>query len=103
MGRWPGASGLGWGEQWDRCPPALKLQVLLFSRASLSFTVSRSLLKLMSVESVTPYNHLILCRSLCLLPSIFPSIRVFSNESLLHIRYKSTEASPSVFPVNIQG
>ena len=46
-----------------------------------------SLPKLMSIESVMPYNHLILCRSLLLLPSIFPSIRVFSNESSLHIRW----------------
>ena len=46
-----------------------------------------SLPKLMSIESVMPYNHLILCRSLLLLPSIFPNIRVFSNESSLHIRW----------------
>ena len=50
-------------------------------------TNSRSLLKLMSIESVMPSNHLILCRPLLLLPSIFPSIRVFSNESILHIRW----------------
>ena len=55
-------------------------------QASLSFTVSQSLLKLLSSESVMPSNHLILCRPLLLLPSIFPSIRVFSNESALHIR-----------------
>ena len=48
---------------------------------------SRSLLKLMSIESVMPSNHLILCRSLLLLPSMFPSIRVFSNELALHIRW----------------
>ena len=47
-----------------------------------------SLLKLMSIESMTPSNHLILCRSLLLLPSIFPSIRVLSNESALHIRWQ---------------
>ena len=47
---------------------------------------SLSLLKLMSIESVTPSNHLILCHPLLLLPSIFPSIRVFTNESVLHIR-----------------
>ena len=47
----------------------------------------RSLFKLMSIESVMPSNHLILCRSLLLLPSIFPSIRVFSNESVFHIRW----------------
>ena len=55
--------------------------------ASLSFTVSRSLLKLMFIESVMPSNHFILCRPLLLLPSVFPSIRVFSNESVLRIRW----------------
>ena len=55
-------------------------------QASLSITNSQSLLKLMSIESVMPSNHLILCRPLLLLPSIFPSIRVFSNESALCIR-----------------
>ena len=67
-------------------------------QASLSFTISRSLLKLMSIESVMPSNHLILCHPLLLLPSIFPSIRVFSNESALHIRwpkYWSFSISPS--------
>ena len=56
-------------------------------QAFLSITNSRSLLKLMSVESVMPSNHLILCPPLLLLPSIFPSTRVFSNESVLHIRW----------------
>ena len=56
-------------------------------QASLSITNSWSLLKLMSIESVMPSNHLILCRPLLLLPSIFPSIRVFSNESALCIRW----------------
>ena len=56
-------------------------------QASLCFTISRSLLKLMSVESVTPSNHLILCRPLVLLPSVFPSIRVFSSESTVRIRW----------------
>ena len=55
--------------------------------ASLSFTISGSLLKLMSIESVMPSNLLILCHPPLLLPSIFPSIRVFSNESVLHIRW----------------
>ena len=55
-------------------------------KASLSITNSRSMLKLMSIESVMPSNHLILCHPLLLSPSIFPSIRVFSNESVLHIR-----------------
>ena len=56
-------------------------------QASLSFTISWSLLKLMFMELVMPSNHLILCRPLLLLPSIFPSIRVFSNESALGIRW----------------
>ena len=55
-------------------------------QASLSFTISQSLLKLMSIESVMSSSHLIFCHPLLLLPSIFPSIRVFSNESVLHIR-----------------
>ena len=53
----------------------------------LSFTISPSLLKLMSIESVMPSNYLILCGRLLLLPSIFPSIRVFSHESALHIKW----------------
>ena len=53
----------------------------------LFITVSLSLLKFMSIESVMPSNHLILCRPLLLLPSIFPSISVFSNKSVLHIRW----------------
>ena len=53
----------------------------------MTITNSQSLLKLMSIESVMPSNHLILCCPLLLLPSIFPSIRVFSNESVLHIRW----------------
>ena len=56
-------------------------------QASLSFTISWSLLKLMSIELVMPSNHLILCHPLLLLPSIFPSIRVFSSESGFHIRW----------------
>ena len=56
-------------------------------QASLSITNSRSLLKLMFIESVMPSNHFILWRPLLLLPSIFPSIRVFSSESVLHIRW----------------
>ena len=56
-------------------------------QASVSITNSQSLLKLMSMESVMPSNHLILCHPLLLQPSIFPSIRVFSNVSVLHIRW----------------
>ena len=57
------------------------------SQVSLSFTTSRSLLKFMPIESVMPSNHLIFYRPLLLLPSIFPSIRLFSNELALHIRW----------------
>ena len=57
------------------------------NQVSLSLTHSWSLLKLMSIESVMPSNHLILCRPLLLLPSIFPNIRVFSNKSALYIRW----------------
>ena len=56
-------------------------------QASLSFTVSQSLLKLMSIDLVMPSNHVILCHHLLLLPSVFPSIRVFSIELAIHIRW----------------
>ena len=69
-------------------------------QASLSITNSRSLLKLMSIDSVMPSNHLILCHPL-LQPSVFPSIRVFFNESLLHIRWpKYSSFSFSISPSN---
>ena len=69
--------------------------------ASLSITNSWSLLKLMSIESVMPSNHLILCHPLLLLPSIFPSIRVFSNESALCIRWpKYLSFSFNISPSN---
>ena len=70
-------------------------------QASLSITNSRSLLKLMSIELLMPSNHLILCRPLLLPPSIFPSIRVFSNESVLCIRWpKYRSFSFSISPSN---
>ena len=82
-------------------------------QASLSITNSLSLLKLMSIKSVMPSNHLILCCPLLLLPSIFPSIRVFSNDSVLHIRWPkywsfSFSISPSneysgLFPLGLTG
>ena len=83
-------------------------RVLLFetpwaaeSQASLSITNSRSLLKLMFIESLMPSDHLILCRPLLLPPSIFPSIRVFSIESVLHIRWpKHWSFSFSISPSN---
>ena len=73
-------------------------------QASLPITNSWSSLKLMSIESVMPSNHLILCHPLLLLPSIFPSIRVFSNESVLYIRWPTigVSASASVLPMNTQ-
>ena len=70
-------------------------------QASLSITNSWSLPKLISIESVMPSNHLILCHSLLLLPSVFPSIRVFSDESALHIRWrKYWSFSFSISPSN---
>ena len=70
-------------------------------QASLSITNSQSLLKLMSISSVMPSNHLILCHPLLLLPSISPSIRVFSNESSLRIRWpKYWSFSFSISPSN---
>ena len=70
-------------------------------QASLPFSVSWSLLKLMSIESVMPSNHLILCQSLFLLPSILPSIRIFSNESVLRFRWpKYWSFSFSISPSN---
>ena len=70
-------------------------------QGSLSITNSQSILKLMSIESVMPSNHLILCRPLLLPPLIFPSIRVFSNESVLHIRWlKYWNFSFSINPSN---
>ena len=67
-------------------------------QASLSITNSQDLLRLLSIESVMPFNHLILCCPLLFLPSVFPSIRVFSNESVLRVRwskYWSFRVSPS--------
>ena len=70
-------------------------------QVSLSITNFQSLLKLMSIESVMPSNHLILCHPLFLPPSIFPSIRVFSNESVLHIRWpKYVSFSFNISPSN---
>ena len=78
-------------------PDSLQPQGLQQARPP-SFTISWSLLKLMSIESMMPSNHLILCHPLLLLPSVFPSIRVFSNELGLHVRwpkYWSFSTSPS--------
>ena len=97
----------GFSSVWDTVIVAVQLQsrVQLCDSmgcsmpTSLSFTISRSLLKLMSIESVIPSNHLSLCFPL--LPSIFPSIRVFSNESALRIRWpKYWNFSFSISPSN---
>ena len=93
---------MGWIMEWRDCS-FVRLPLMLFScsshvwlfvspwtaahQASLSFNISWNSFKLMSIESVMPSNHLILCCPLLLLPSIFPSIRVFSNESALHMRW----------------
>ena len=96
---------------WVPVPPSVKVVVVqlcvwLFvtprtaaRQVSLSFTVSRSLFKLMSIESVMPSNHLILCHPLLLLPSVFPSIRVFSSESALCIRWPK-DWNVSISPSN---
>ena len=77
--------------------------LLVVSVKSLSFTISRSLLKLITIQAMMPSNHLILCCPLLLLPSIFPSIRVFSNEfQLFTSGGQSIGTSASVLPVNIQ-
>ena len=81
---------------------SLRPHGLQHARPPWSITSSRSLLKLMSIQSVMPSNHLILCHPLFLLPSIFPSIRVFSNESALCIRWpKYWSFSFSIRPSNI--
>ena len=102
-----------WKLYWARC---VEWRFLLFScshvqllvtpwsathQASLSFTISLSLFKLMSTESVRPFNYLILCHPLLLLPSVFPSIRVFSNELAFCIRWlKNWSFSFSISPSN---
>ena len=85
---------LGTGSKWCSVQYGSVSHVWLFvtpwtaaHQASLSITNSQSLLRLMSIESVMPSNHLILCHPLLLLPSFFPTIRIFSNESVLHIRW----------------
>ena len=116
LGGW-GFSPPGWGGCWNPAQgPHHVSFLLLFSgsvmsdfatpwaaarQASLSITNSRSLLRSMSIESVMPSNHLIFCRPLLLLPSILPSIRVFSNEAALHLRWpKYWSFSFSISPSN---
>ena len=83
------------------CVPLFATPWTAARQASLFITNSRSLLKFMSIESVMPSNHLILCCPLLLHPSTFPSIRAFSNESVLHIRWpKCWSFSFSISPSN---
>ena len=77
------------------CPTLCDPRGCSTHQASLFFTVSQSMLKLMFIESVMLSNHLMLCHALFLLPSVFPNIRVFSNEFALCIRYWSLSISPS--------
>ena len=99
---------ISFGVSSKRSSVQLLSRVLLFAtswiaarQASLSIINSQSLLKLMSIESVMPSNHLTLCHSLLLPPSLFPSIGVFSNESILHIRWpKYWSFSFSISPSN---
>ena len=110
FGRWPSDSQIRKPSfelssvQSLRCVQLFATPWTAARQASLSITNSRSLPKFMSIAAVMPSNHLILCQSLLLLPSIFPSIRVFSNESDLASGGQSigVSASVSVLPVNIQ-
>ena len=83
------------------CPTLCDPRTTAARQTSLPITNSRSLFRLLAIESVMPSNHLILCRPLLLLPSIFPSIRIFSNESVLRIRWpKYWSFSFSISPSN---
>ena len=90
--------------QWLSCVWLFATPWTVAHQASLSITSSWSLPKLMSIELVMPFNNLILCHPLSLLPSIFPSIKVFPNESVLRIRWSKyrSSASASVLPMNIK-
>ena len=108
--------GQDWGDLTQHIPSSVQFSFLLSRvwlfatpwtaarQASLSITNSRSLLKLMPIKSVMPSSHLILCRPLLLLPPIPPSVRVFSNESILCMRWPKywVSASTSVLPMNTQ-
>ena len=87
--------------QWLSCVQLIVTLWTTACQASLSITNTRSQSKPMSIELVMPSNHLILCHSLLLLPSIFPSINIFSNESVLHMRWpKYWSFSFSISPSN---
>ena len=94
---------LRWQECSCCCVKLFETPLTAGRQASLSFTISQSLLKLMSIKPVMPSNHLILCRPLLLLPSVFPSIRFFPMSQLFASGGQSIEASTSVLPMNIQG
>ena len=106
-------AGSRWGEEFEKADlfssvtqlcPTLVTPWTAAHQASLSITKSQSLLKLIFIESVMPSNHLTLCHPLLFPLSIFPRIRVFSNESVICIRWTSTgvSVSASVLPMNIQ-
>ena len=101
QGRFPWRSDQFSSVQSLSCVQLFATQWTAAWQVSLSIIISRSLLKLMSIESVMPSNHLILCHSLLLPPSVFPSIRVFSNESVLLIRWpKYCSFSFNISPSN---
>ena len=109
LGKWAGSGPCGNSQAycWVESLTCVRLFVTPWTaahQASLSITNAWSLLKLMSIESVMPSNHLTLCHPLLLLPSIFPSIRTFSNESVLRISGQSIgiSASASILPMNFQ-
>ena len=83
--------------QWLSCVQLFVTPRMAARQASRSFPISQSLLKFMSIGSVTPSNHLILCRSLLLLTSIFPHSRVFTNELALRIKWQNMGASVSLY------
>ena len=100
---WKCLQGGGWFSSFQslNCVQLFLISWTAAHQASLSITNPRSLLKLMSIELVMPSNHLILCRPLLVPPSIFPSVSVFSNESVLHIRWpKYWSFSFSISPSN---
>ena len=96
-----GGGGGGGGFQLLNCVQLFATPWIAAHQASLSFIISWSLLKLMSIEEVMPFNHLVLCCPLLLLPSVFPSIRLFSSESALPFRWpKYRSFSFSISPSN---
>ena len=99
---WEGTNICFSSVQWLSCVWLFTTPWTAARQASLSITNTWSLLKLMSIELVIPFNHLILCHSLLFLPSVFPSIRVFSKESVLHIRWPKYWSFSFSLPMNIQ-